>query len=567
MDSQESKVTVNFIQEIIDQDKKTNKYHGRVHLRFPPEPNGYLHIGHAKSICLNFGLAAQNGGLCNLRFDDTNPNKEDVEYIDSIINDVRWLGFNWDDRLFYASDYFEKMYNYAVRLIKAGKAYVCDLSPEEIREYRGGFKEPGKESPYRSRSEEENLDLFRRMRTGEFADGSRVLRAKIDMSSPNLNMRDPVLYRILRATHHRTGDKWCIYPMYDYAHPLEDYYEKITHSVCTLEFEDHRPLYDWVLNTLNLPDLPQQIEFARLNLTNTVMSKRKLRKLVEEGYVAGWDDPRMPTIAGLRRRGYTPESIQNFCDRIGVSKSNSMVDVRFLEHCIREDLNLRTSRVMGVLHPLKLVIDNYPGDMVEEMESENNPEDPTAGTRKIPFSRIIYIEREDFHEDPPKKYFRLAPGCEVRLKNAYIIKCEGFIRDEKTGEIKEVHCTYDPESKSGKPGAKRKVKGTLHWVSADHALKAEVRLYDHLLLDQDEGAEEQEEEKDFIKQLNLNSLEVLADCLVEPSLAGAAPGNRYQFMRKGYFCVDSDSTLDKLVFNRIASLRDTWDRILKAEKN
>jgi len=567
MDSGESKVTVNFIQEIIDQDKKTNKHHGRVHLRFPPEPNGYLHIGHAKSICLNFGLAAQNGGLCNLRFDDTNPSKEDVEYIDSIINDVRWLGFNWDDRLFYASDYFEKMYDYAVRLIKAGKAYVCDLSPEEIREYRGGFKEPGKESPYRSRSVEENLDLFKRMRTGEFADGSRVLRAKIDISSPNLNMRDPVLYRILRAAHHRTEDKWCIYPLYDYAHPLEDYYEKITHSVCTLEFEDHRPLYDWVLNTLNLPDPPQQIEFARLNLTNTVMSKRKLRRLVEEGYVAGWDDPRMPTIAGLRRRGYTPESIQNLCDRIGVSKSNSMVDVRFLEHCIREDLNLRASRVMGVLHPLKLVIDNYPGDMLEEMESENNPEDPTTGTRKIPFSRILYIEREDFHEDPPKKYFRLTPGCEVRLKNAYIIKCEGFIRDEKTGEIKEVHCTYDPESKSGKPGAKRKVKGTLHWVSADHALKAEVRLYDHLLLDQNEGTEEQEEEKDFIKQLNLNSLEVLADCLVESSLAGAAPGNRYQFMRKGYFCVDSDSTSDKLVFNRIASLRDTWDRILKAEKN
>jgi glutaminyl-tRNA synthetase len=555
MDSGESKVTVNFIQEIIDQDKKTNKYRGRVHLRFPPEPNGYLHIGHAKSICLNFGLAAQNSGLCNLRFDDTNPSKEDVEYINSIINDIRWLGFDWDDRLFYASDYFKKMYDYAVRLIKAGKAYVCDLSPEEIKEYRGGFKEPGRESPYRNRSVEENLDLFKGMRAGEFADGSRVLRAKIDMTSPNLNMRDPVLYRILRATHHRTEDKWCIYPMYDYAHPLEDYYEKITHSVCTLEFEDHRPLYDWVLNILNLPDPPQQIEFARLNLTNTVMSKRKFRRLVEEGYVAGWDDPRMPTIAGLRRRGYTPESIRSFCDRIGVSKSNSMVDVRFLEHCIREDLNLRAPRVMGVLHPLKLVIDNYPGDMVEEMESENNPEDPTAGTRKIPFSGILYIEREDFHKDPPKKYFRLSPGREVRLKNAYIIKCEGFIRDEKTGEIKEVHCTYDPESKSGKPGAKRKVKGTLHWVSADHVLKAEVRLYEHLLLDQNEGAEEQEEEP--------NSLEMLADCLVEPSLAGATPGSRYQFMRKGYFCVDPDSTSDKLVFNRIVSLRDTWAKILK----
>jgi len=567
MDHGESKVTVNFIQEIIDQDKKTNKYHGRVHLRFPPEPNGYLHIGHAKSICLNFGLAVQNGGLCNLRFDDTNPSKESLEYIESIIRDVSWLGFDWEDRLFYASDYFEKMYDYAVRLIKAGQAYVCDLSPEEIKKYRGTFKEPGKESSYRSRSVEENLDLFIRMRAGEFADGSRVLRAKIDMTSPNLNMRDPVLYRILRATHHRTGDKWCIYPMYDYAHPLEDYYEKITHSVCTLEFEDHRPLYDWVLNALNLPGPPQQIEFARLNLTNTLMSKRKLLKLVEEGCVAGWDDPRMPTISGLRRRGYTPEAIRSFCERIGVAKTNSVVDVRFLEHCIREDLNLRTSRVMGVLHPLKLVIDNYSGDMVEDMESENNPEDPTAGTRKIPFSRILYIEREDFHEDPPKKYFRLAPGCEVRLKNAYIIKCEGFVRDERTGEIKEVHCTYDPESKSGKPGAKRKVKGTLHWVSADHALKAEVRLYDHLLLDQNEGAEEQEEEKDFIKQLNPNSLEVLADCLVESSLAGAAPGSRYQFMRKGYFCVDPDSTSDKLVFNRIVSLRDTWDRILKANKN
>ena len=567
MDHGESKETVNFIQEIINQDKKTNKYNGRVHLRFPPEPNGYLHIGHAKSICLNFGLATQNGGLCNLRFDDTNPNKEDVEYIDSIINDVRWLGFDWDDRLFYASDYFKKMYDYAVALIKAGKAYVCDLSPEETKKYRGNFKVPGKESPYRNRSVEENLDLFRRMRAGKFPDGSRVLRAKIDMSSPNLNMRDPVLYRILKATHHRTGDKWCIYPMYDYAHPLEDYYEKITHSVCTLEFEDHRPLYDWVLNALNLSDLPQQIEFARLNLTNTVMSKRKLRKLVEEGYVIGWDDPRMPTIAGLRRRGYTPEAIRNFCERIGVAKTNSVVDIRFLEYCIREDLNIKAPRVMAVLRPLKLVIDNYPRDMVEEVESENNPEDSTAGNRKIPFSRILYIERDDFCEDPPKKYFRLAPGREVRLKNAYIIKYEGFVRDEKTGEIKEVHCTYDPESKSGMPGAKRKVKGTLHWVSAGHALKAEVRLYDYLLLEQNERAEEREEGENFIKQLNLNSMEVLVNCLVEPSLAGEAPGSRYQFMRKGYFCVDSDSKSDKLVFNRIVSLRDTWDRILKAKKN
>jgi glutaminyl-tRNA synthetase len=567
MDSRDSKVTVNFIQAIIDQDKKTNKYGGRVHLRFPPEPNGYLHIGHAKSICLNFGIAAQNGGLCNLRFDDTNPSTEDVEYIDSIIKDVRWLGFDWEDRLFYASDYFEKMYDYAVRLIRAGEAYVCDLSPEEIRKYRGTFQEPGKESPYRHRSMEENLDLFQRMRAGEFTDGSRVLRAKIDMTSPNLNMRDPILYRILRATHHRTGDQWCIYPLYDYAHPLEDYYEEITHSICTLEFEDHRPLYDWVLNALDLPNPPRQIEFARLNLTNTVMSKRKLRKLVEEDYVAGWDDPRMPTISGLRRRGYTPESIRNFCDRIGISKTNSVVDIRFLEHCIREDLNLRAPRVMAVLHPLKLVISNYPEDIVEEMRAENNPEDPDAGTRKVPFSRILYIEREDFCIDPPKKYFRLAPGFEVRLKNAFIIKCEGFVRDEKTGEIKEVHCTYDPETRSGRPASQRKVKGTLHWVSAAHALKAEVRLYDYLLLDQIEGGEEDEGDEDFVKQLNPNPLEVLSDCLVEPSLAGAAQGSRYQFMRQGYFYVDPDSLPDKLVFNLIVSLRDTWGKILKANED
>ena len=567
MDSRDSKVTVNFIQAIIDQDKKTNKYGGRVHLRFPPEPNGYLHIGHAKSICLNFGIAAQNGGLCNLRFDDTNPSKEDMEYIDSIIKDVRWLGFDWEGRLFYASDYFEKMYDYAVRLIRAGKAYVCDLSPEEIREYRGTFQKPGKESPYRHRSIEENLDLFQHMRAGKFADGSRVLRAKIDMTSPNLNMRDPVLYRILRATHHRTGDQWCIYPLYDYAHPLEDYYEGITHSICTLEFEDHRPLYDWVLNTLDLPNPPRQIEFARLNLTNTVLSKRKLRQLVEEGYVAGWDDPRMPTISGLRRRGYTPESIRNFCDRIGISKTNSVVDIRFLEHCIREDLNLRAPRVMAVLHPLKLVINNYPEDMVEEMKAENNPEDPDAGTRQVPFSRILYIEREDFCIDPPKKYFRLSPGFEVRLKNAYIIKCEGFVRDEKTGEIKEVHCTYDPETRSGRPASQRKVKGTLHWVSAAHALQAEVRLYDYLLLDQIEGREEYEGDEDFVKQLNPHPLEVLSDCLVEPSLVGVAQGSRYQFMRQGYFYVDPDSLPDKLVFNLIVSLRDTWGKILKANED
>ncbi len=572
MDPQEVKVSTNFIQEIIDRDRKANKYGGRVHLRFPPEPNGYLHIGHAKSICLNFGLAAQNGGLCNLRFDDTNPSKEEAEYIASIIEDVRWLGFDWGERLFYASDYFEKMYSYALRLIERGKAYVCDLSPEEIRRYRGTFTEPGKESPYRERSVEENLDLFQRMRAGEFSDGARVLRAKIDMASPNLNLRDPVLYRILKASHPRTGDKWCIYPMYDYAHPLEDYFEGITHSLCTLEFEDHRPLYEWVLNTLNLPDPPQQIEFARLNLTNTVMSKRRLRQLVEGGYVEGWDDPRMPTLAGLRRRGYTPQSIRDFCDRIGVAKSNSVVDVRFLENCIREDLNKEAPRVMGILHPLKLIIDNYPEDQVEELEGENNPEDPAAGKRKIPFSRILYIEQEDFCEAPPPQYFRLAPGREVRLKNAYIIKAEGVVKEEKTGEIKEVHCTYDPESRSGKPGAERKVKGTLHWVSAGQALKVEVRLYDYLLLDHkekiteeqsEEQPEEQAETEDFIKQLNPRSREVLTDCLVEPSLARAPVGSRYQFIRKGYFCVDPDSIPHKLVFNQIVSLRDTWSKVLK----
>ena len=566
MESIESNLTDNFIQEIIDKDKKNNKYHRRIHLRFPPEPNGYLHIGHAKSICLNFGIAAYNDGLCNLRFDDTNPSMEDTEYIESIIKDVQWLGFDWEDRLFYASDYFEKMFDYAIQIIKVSKAYICDLSPEETKKYRGGFKEPGKESPYRNRSVEENLDLFKRMRAGEFPDGSRVLRAKIDMTSPNLNMRDPVLYRILKAIHHRTGNKWCIYPMYDYAHPLEDYYEKITHSVCTLEFEDHRPLYDWVLNVLNLPEPPQQIEFARLNLNNTIMSKRKLRKLVEEGHISGWDDPRIPTLSGLRRRGYTPEAIRSFCEQISISKSNSIVDVRFLEHCIREDLNIRAPRVMGVLRPLKLVIKNYPENMIEELDAENNPEDPNAGKHKMPFSKNLYIEKEDFCENPPRKYFRLTPGREVRLKNAYIIKCEGFVKDEKTGEVKEVHCTYDPESKSGRPGAKRKVKGTLHWVSADHALSAEVRLYDHLLLDQNGETETQEEGEDFIKRLNPKSLEVLKDCLVEPVLSKATSGNRYQFMRKGYFSLDVDSTTDKLVFNRIVSLRDSWAKILKANK-
>lgn len=548
----------NFIQNIITEDMKTNKYNGRVHTRFPPEPNGYLHIGHAKSICLNFGIAAENGGLCNLRFDDTNPAKEEVEYVESIKSDVRWLGFDWDDRMFYASDYFEQLYRYAVQLIKAGKAYVCDLTAEQIKEYRGTLTEPGKESPYRNRSVEENLDLFQRMRAGEFEDGSRVLRAKIDMASGNLNMRDPVLYRILRATHHRTGDKWCIYPMYDYAHPLSDSIEGITHSICTLEFEDHRPLYDWVLDALNVYH-PQQIEFARLNLGYTVMSKRKLRALVEQEVVSGWDDPRMPTISGLRRRGYTPEAIRKFCELIGVAKSNSVVDIAMLEHCIREDLNLRAPRVMAVLRPLRVVIDNYPEDRVEELDAESNPENPGMGSRKVPFSRVVYIERDDFCEDPPKKFFRLAPGREVRLKHAYIIKCERVVKDEQTGEVIELRCTYDPETRSGASPDVRKVKGTLHWVSAAHAVRAEARLYDHLFL-----KENPDEEEDFKNCLNPNSLETLTSCLVEPSLAGAAPGSRYQFLRHGYFIVDSSG--ETPAFNRIVSLKDSWAKIQKAEQ-
>ena len=562
--SQESKSTesVNFIQAIIDKDKKNNKYGGRVHLRFPPEPNGYLHIGHAKSICLNFGLAQKNNGLCNLRFDDTNPTKEEIEYIESIIYDVDWLGFDWEDRLYYASDYFDRMYQDALTLIKGGQAYVCDLNTDEIREYRGTFTIPGKESPYRNRSVEENLSLFEGMKEGKFEDGARVLRAKIDMSSPNLNMRDPVLYRILKESHHRTGDKWCIYPMYDYAHPLEDYYEKITHSVCTLEFEDHRPLYDWVLENIQAVEPPQQIEFARLNMSNTVMSKRRLRVLVENGYVSGWDDPRLPTLSGLRRRGYTPEAIRNFCERIGVAKTNSVVDIRFLEHCIREDLNKRAQRVMAVLEPLKLIIDNYPDDLIEEMDCENNPEDTASGTRKVPFSKVLYIEREDFHDNPPAKYFRLSPGREVRLKNAYIIKCVGFVRDEKTGATREVHCTYDPETKSGRPGAMRRVKGTLHWVSALSALPAEVRLYDTLLLDSGEEQTEEAGDDGLIGQLNPKSKEVLKECLVEPGLKNVTPGEKFQFMRKGYFCVDPDSKPDKLVFNRVVSLRDNWEKIM-----
>lgn len=557
--------TTNFIQTIIDKDKQSNKYGGRVHLRFPPEPNGYLHIGHAKSICLNFGLAKKNNGLCNLRFDDTNPTKEEIEYIESIIRDVHWLGFDWEDRLYYASDYFERMYQDALTLIKEGKAYVCDLSAEDIKKYRGTFTTPGTESRCRFRTIEENLSLFQQMREGKFEDGSRTLRAKIDMRSPNLNMRDPVLYRILRETHHRTGNQWCIYPMYDYAHPLEDYYEGITHSVCTLEFEDHRPLYEWVLNSLHVVDGPQQIEFARLDLSNTVMSKRKLRLLVEDGHVSGWDDPRLPTISGLRRRGYTPEAIRNFCERIGVAKTNSVVDIRFLEHCIREDLNKKAERVMAVLDPLKLIIDNYPEDIIEEMDCENNPENPDSGFRKVPFSKVLYIEREDFHPNPPSKYYRLSPGREVRLKNAYIVKCEYFVSNEETGEILELHCTYDPETKSGKPGAERKVKSTIHWVSERFALPAEVRLYDYLLLDSIENDEQEEEDsnKDFVKQLNPKSVEILKNCLIEPSLKTATVGEKIQFMRKGYFCVDPDSKPGNLVFNRIVSLRDSWEKIKK----
>ena len=555
----------NFIRNIIAEDLKVNKNEGRVITRFPPEPNGYLHIGHAKSICLNFGLAAGNeGGLCNLRFDDTNPIKEEDEYVKSIKEDVQWLGFDWGDRLFYASDYFEQMYQYAVQLIKVGKAYVCDLNADETRKYRGTLTEPGKDSPHRNRSIDENLDLFESMRAGKFDDGSRTLRAKIDMASPNLNMRDPVMYRILRVEHHRTGDKWCIYPMYDWAHGLEDSIEGITHSVCTLEFEDHRPLYDWFLNELNVYH-PQQIEFARLNLTYTVMSKRKLLELVEHGYVTGWDDPRMPTISGLRRLGYTPESIRNFCERIGVAKRESIVDVALLEHCLREDLNKNAQRVMGVLRPLKVIIDNYPDDKVEELDAINNPEDPNMGVRKVPFSRVLYIEQEDFRDDPPKKFFRLAPGREVRLRYAYYITCVGVVRDEKTGEVIELHCTYDPKTRGGDSPDGRKVKATLHWVSADHSLKAEVRLYDHLFIKENPG--EEKDAGDYKSYLNPDSLHRLTSCRVEPSLAGAAPGSRYQFERQGYFCVDSvDSSDDILVFNRTVSLRDSWAKIEKTQK-
>jgi glutaminyl-tRNA synthetase len=553
----------NFIKNIIDEDLKNNKNEGRVHARFPPEPNGYLHIGHAKSICLNFGLAAEYQGLCNLRFDDTNPNKEEEEYVNSIMEDVRWLGFDWGDRLYYASDYFEQLYQWAVRLIKEGKAYVDSLSAEEIRKHRGTLTQPGKASPFRNRSRKENLNLFERMRAGEFDDGAHVLRAKIDMTSPNVNMRDPVMYRILHATHHRTGNKWCIYPMYDFTHGQSDSLERITHSICTLEFEDHRPLYDWYIEALAIHH-PRQIEFARLNLTYTVMSKRKLLQLVQEKYVSGWDDPRMPTIAGLRRRGYTPEAIRAFCERIGVAKSNSIVDIALLEYCLREHLNLRSPRVMAILRPLRVIITNYPASQVEEMEAINNPEDLSTGSRTVPFSRALYIEQDDFREDPPKKFFRLAPGQEVRLRYAYIIKCENVIKDDKTGKIIEIHCTYDPETKSGLPQSSRMVKGTIHWVSAAHAIEAEVRLYDRLFVKP--NPDDTKDGSDFRDHVNPKSLETLTSCRIEPSLADAVPGSRYQFERLGYFCVDSvDSTPEKLVFNRTVSLRDTWAKIEKAQ--
>jgi glutaminyl-tRNA synthetase len=554
----------NFIREIVDEDLRTNKYGGRVHTRFPPEPNGYLHIGHAKSICLNFGLAEDYRGLFNLRFDDTNPTKEEEEYVESIIEDARWLGADWEDRLYYASDYFDQLYEWAVQLIKDGKAYVDSLSADEIREYRGTLTKPGRESPYRNRSIEENLDLFERMRAGEFEDGAHVLRAKIDMASPNLNMRDPVMYRILHASHHRTGDKWCVYPMYDWAHGQSDSIEGITHSICTLEFEDHRPLYDWFLDALGVFH-PQQIEFARLKLSHTVLSKRKLLRLVNGGYVAGWDDPRMPTLSGLRRRGYPSAAIRDFCERIGVAKANSIIDIALLEHCVRDYLNRHAPRVMAVLRPLRLVIDNYPEGQVEELEAENNPEDPGMGSRKVPFSRVLYIERDDFREDAPKKWFRLAPGREVRLKHAYYVTCVDVVKDEQTGKVIELHCTYDPETRGGWSEDGRKVRGTLHWVSAPHALEAQVRLYDQLFVKED--PDDVEEGSDFTANLNPNSLEVLTSCRVEPSLSDAALGSRYQFLRLGYFSVDPDSSDGTLVFNRTASLRDTWAKIAKADKS
>jgi glutaminyl-tRNA synthetase len=554
----------NFIKHIIDEEIRDGKSDRRVHTRFPPEPNGYLHVGHAKSICLNFGLAEEYGGLCNLRFDDTDPSKEKTEYVESIKQDVRWLGFDWEDREYHASDYFEQLFEYAVQLIKKGKAYVDSLNADEVQQYRGTLTEPGKNSPYRGRSIEENLDLFERMRAGEFEEGDHVLRAKIDMTSPNMLMRDPTLYRIKKVPHYRTAGMWVIYPMYDFTHCLSDSIEGITHSICTLEFEINRELYDWVLNALEVYH-PRQIEFARLNLSHTVLSKRKLIRLVEEGHVDGWDDPRMPTISGLRRRGYTPESIRNFCERIGVAKADSTVDMALLEYCIREDLNKQAPRVMGVLRPLRVVIDNYPPGLVEELDAVNNPENPEMGTRKVPFSRELYVEQDDFMENPPKKFFRLAPGREIRLRYAYFITCVDVVKDLKTGKVIELHCTYDPRTRGGDAPDGRKVKGTLHWVSAPHALAAEVRLYEHLFIK--ENPNEAEEGKDFSDYLNPKSLEVLKNCLVEPSLSKAEPGSRYQFERLGYFCVDSmGSKPGCLVFNRTVTLRDTWAKILKAQQ-
>ena len=550
---------LDFIRTIVAADRAAGKHDGRVATRFPPEPNGYLHIGHAKSICLNFGIAAEYDGICNVRFDDTNPTTEDVEYVEAIKADVRWLGFDWDDRLHYASDYFERLYDYAVTLIDRGKAYVDDLDAEQIREYRGTLTVPGRESPHRDRPVEENLDLFARMRAGEFADGSKVLRAKIDMASGNMNMRDPTLYRVRHARHHRTGDAWCVYPMYDFTHALSDSIEGITHSLCTLEFEDHRPLYDWVLDETEVPCHPQQIEFARLNLSYTMLSKRKLLTLVKDAHVGGWDDPRMPTLVGMRRRGYPAAAIRLFCSRIGMAKRENVVDVGALEHAVREELNRTAPRVMGVLRPLKVIIQNYPDGQVEEVDLINNPEDPSAGTRKAPFSRTLYLERDDFREDPPKKFFRLAPGREVRLRCAYFITCVGVVKDERTGEIVELRCTYDPATRGGSAPDGRKVKATVHWVSAAHALEAEVRLYDRLFVDEHPG-----ERRDFLESLNPGSLEVVDGCRVEPSLAAAPAGTRYQFERLGYFCVDPDSRDRRLVFNRTVSLRDAWAKIARA---
>jgi glutaminyl-tRNA synthetase len=547
----------NFIREIMLDDLKTGKHEGRVHTRFPPEPNGYLHVGHAKSITINFGLAREFGGKCNLRFDDTNPSKEETEYVDSIIEDVRWLGGDFEDRIFYASDYFGQLYEWAVQLIQKGKAFVCDLTADQVRQQRGTLTEPGQESPYRNRSVEENLDLFDRMRKGEFPDGSKTLRAKIDMASPNLNMRDPVLYRILHMDHHRTGDKWCIYPMYDFTHGQSDSIEHITHSICTLEFEDHRPLYDWFIDQLGIYH-PQQIEFDRLNLTYTLLSKRKLLALVQNKLVSGWDDPRMPTISGMRRRGYTPEALQNFCGRIGVSKTNGITELSLLEYFVREDLNRRAARVMAVLRPLRVVIDNYPEGQTEQLEAVNNPEDASMGTRQVPFSRVIYIEQDDFREDPPKQYFRLAPGREIRLRYAYFITCTGVVKDA-SGNVVELHCTYDPATKGGNAPDGRKVKSTIHWVSAEHAVDAEIRIYETLFNREDPNVVA--EGQDFTVNLNPNSLEVVSGAKLEPSLRDAAPGNRYQFERLGYFAVDPDSSPEKLVFNRTVALRDTWAKI------